>query len=204
MWILEENKLYVVLDSSKIASPLQTPCPRGLHLRFLQIGLHSLGLWKQQQICHSRGSSSIGSCGIGRCSGSGSVGAAAVGCTPTFGIAKRGLVGSGGVLRLCPFDSRFTLVAQASPSWLALCACSLGFALAAWLCPHTSIKQQSSGQKICFGSAAAYLPQWWGWQQKQWQHSSGGIGCGSGRQRQHQWQWQWWQRWQQWWKWRGQ
>jgi hypothetical protein len=33
------------------------------------------------------------------------------------------------------------------------------YALAARLRPHTTIKQQSSGRKSCFGSAAAYLPQ---------------------------------------------
>jgi hypothetical protein len=42
--------------------------------------------------------------------------------------------------------------ARASPS-------RLGFALAARLRPNTTIKQQSSGRKSCFGSAAAYLPQ---------------------------------------------
>ncbi len=62
----------------------------------------------------------------------------------------------------CPCGSRYPLA-------------GLGFALAARLCPlrprgsrytlmarlrpNTTIKQQSSGRKSCFGSAATYLPQ---------------------------------------------
>ncbi len=52
------------------------------------------------------------------------------------------LAGSGFALaaRLCPLRPR-----------------GLRYALAAWLCPNTTIKQQSSGRKNCFGSAATYL-----------------------------------------------
>jgi hypothetical protein len=117
----------------------------------------ALGLRKRQQICRSSGSS-IGSCGIGCCGGSGSVGAAVAGCTLRVGAAGRGLVGAGGVLRLCPcglhyalaaqalplrlvlhpHGSRYALAAHALPSWLALRARGLDFALAAWLCPCNS------------------------------------------------------------------
>jgi hypothetical protein len=55
---------------------------------------------------------------------------------------------------------------ECSPSRLALHAyrlgihpCSLRYALAARLRPNTTIKQQSSGHKSCFSSAATYLPQ---------------------------------------------
>ncbi len=49
----------------------------------------------------------------------------------------------------------FALTARLCP----LCPSSLHYVLAARLCPNTTIKQQSSGHKKCFGSAAAYLPQ---------------------------------------------
>ncbi len=43
--------------------------------------------------------------------------------------AGRGLVGAWGVLRLRPHGSRYALAARASPSWFALLARGLGFAL---------------------------------------------------------------------------
>jgi hypothetical protein len=137
----------VVLVSSKIALPLQTPHPCGVgsHLRWLQIGLRpwlmeaTANLPQQQRQQHWQlwhwlllwwwqcGSSSSG--------------------LHPNGQGSRARPGRG---RRC---------AQALPLWLALQACGSGFALAAWLCTHTTIKQQSSGRKSFFGSAAAYLPQ---------------------------------------------
>ncbi len=67
-----------------------------------------------------------------------------------------------------PRGSRYAFVARlhprglaspALPSRLVLHARGLGFALAAQLRPHITIKQHSSGRKRCFGSATTYLPQ---------------------------------------------
>jgi hypothetical protein len=62
----------------------------------------------------------------------------------------------------CPYGSRyvlaglgFALAARHCP----LCPRGLSYALAARLCSNTTIKQQSSNRKSCFGSAATYLPQ---------------------------------------------
>ncbi len=51
--------------------------------------------------------------------------------------------------------SGFALVARLC----LLCPHGSRYALTARLCPNTTIKQQSSGRKSCFSSAAAYLPQ---------------------------------------------
>ncbi len=58
----------------------------------------------------------------------------------------------------------FALAARLRPlhprgSHYALRARGLGFTLASRLCPHTTIKQHSSGRRRCFGSATTYLPQ---------------------------------------------
>jgi hypothetical protein len=71
---------------------------------------------------------------------------------------------------LCPRGSCYALTAQAAAAVAvaaaaveatAANACPRGsrYALLARLCPNTTIKQQSSSRKSCFGSAAAYLPQ---------------------------------------------
>jgi hypothetical protein len=49
--------------------------------------------------------------------------------TLTVGAAGHGLVGAGGVLGLCPRGLCYVLTARASPSWLALRAHGLDFAL---------------------------------------------------------------------------
>ncbi len=53
----------------------------------------------------------------------------AAGCTLTVGAAGRGLVGAGGMLGLRPRGLHYALAAWALPSWFALCAQGLGFAL---------------------------------------------------------------------------
>jgi hypothetical protein len=63
--------------------------------------------------------------------------------------------------RPCSLCYVLTGLGFALAAWLRpLCPHGLHYTLAAWLCPNTTIKQQSSGRKSCFGSAAAYLPQW--------------------------------------------
>jgi hypothetical protein len=110
---------------------LHAPCRSGHISGGCRLGC-TLGLRKRQQICHSSGGSSIGSCGIGCCGGGGSVGAAAASCTLTVGAAGHGLVGAGGVLRLRPHGLHYALAARASPSRLALRPCGSLYTIAAW------------------------------------------------------------------------
>ncbi len=173
----------------------------GSHLRWLQIRLRPW-LRKRQQICHSSGGSSIGSCGIGCCGGGGSVGAAGAGCTLTVRAVECGLVGAGGVLRLCPCGSRYTLTAWALPSRLALRARGSGLAITACttrlrlgrrpcglaLPTHNNQTAKQQPQKLrwqrCRLSAAVVAAG--GSSGGSSIGSSGGIGCGSGKQRQRQ------------------
>ncbi len=156
---------YVVLVSSKIASPLQTLRPRGFRLGC------ALGLRKRQQICRSSSGSSIGSCGIGCCGGGGSVGAAAAGCTLTVKAAGRGLVGAGGVLRLCRLGLHYTLVARASPSRLALCPRGSRYAIAACATP-SRLGLCPRGLRYALAARARHsrlgLRQRRGWRRRQW------------------------------------
>jgi hypothetical protein len=64
-----------------------------------------------------------------------------------LGLRPRGL-------RYALAGSGFALTARLRP----LCPRGSRYTLAARLCPNTTIKQQSSGRKSCFGSTAAYLP----------------------------------------------
>jgi hypothetical protein len=113
----------------------------GLHLRWLQIGLHPWIMeaaanlpqqWRQQhwQLRHwlLRWRWQCGS-------SSGGLHPNRWGYRALPGPGRRCAQASPSWLALCPCSLRYALVACATPSQLALRACSLGFALAAWLCP---------------------------------------------------------------------